>query len=189
MADLTATKIGRDVAPYGRGVSGRLGAGLRRGIVALALLLPACTAVQLPAGGAPLDPVAFFTGETQGTGTLRTVLGQRSTVVVRSRGTPQAGGLTLVQEIKEGSKALRIRTWTIRTGSDGFYSGSLTDAEGLVVMHVEGSRALVAYRTPSGLSIRQQLALQKDGRTVLNHLEAYKFGIRVARLDEVIRKR
>jgi hypothetical protein len=46
----------------------------------------------------------------------------------------------------------------------------------------------VRYRTPSGLRLQQQLALQADGRTIFNRLKAYKFGIRVAVLDETIRK-
>ena len=87
-----------------------------------------------------------------------------------------------------GSKPARTRVWTIVRDSNGYFTGSLTDADGPVVMQVTGARATVAYRTPSGLRIQQQLALQADGRTILNRLEAYKFGIRVAVLDETIRK-
>ena len=40
----------------------------------------------------------------------------------------------------------------------------------------------------NGMEVRQLLALQADERTVLNHLEVRKFGVRVAQLDETIRK-
>ena len=39
-----------------------------------------------------------------------------------------------------------------------------------------------------GLEVRQQLALQSDGRTILNRLSVRKFGLEVAYLDETIRK-
>jgi hypothetical protein len=71
---------------------------------------------------------------------------------------------------------------------DRVIQGRLTDAEGPVTITLDGPRAVIAYRTPDGVSIHQQLALQPDGRTVLNHLEARKFGVRVATLEETIRK-
>jgi hypothetical protein len=39
-----------------------------------------------------------------------------------------------------------------------------------------------------GLEVEQQLALQSDGRTVLNRLEVKKFGARLATLNETITK-
>ena len=39
-----------------------------------------------------------------------------------------------------------------------------------------------------GFMVRQELALQPDGLTVLNRLEVFKLGVRVAWLDETIRK-
>jgi hypothetical protein len=163
--------------------------GLRRGTTILPLLLlTACTSVQLPAGPAPLDPIAFFTGETRGIGTLDPIVGRSVPISVESRGTPEAGGLRLVQRIREGTKPGRVRTWTMRKVAPGRYTGTLTDASGPVELTVSGARAYVRYRTPSGLTIGQQLALQPDGRTILNHLEAHRFGIRLAVLDETIRK-
>jgi hypothetical protein len=162
--------------------------GLRRGTTTLPLLLTACTSVQLPAGSAPLDPIAFFTGETRGIGTLDPIVGRSVPISVESRGTAEAGGLRLVQRIREGTKPGRVRTWTMRKVAPGRYTGTLTDASGLVELTVSGARAYVRYRTPSGLAISQQLALQPDGRTILNHLEAHRFGIRLAVLDETIRK-
>ena len=156
--------------------------------LALALALAGCTSVQLPAGPAPLDPVAFFTGDSRGTGTLDPVIGRTVPISVESRGTSQGDTLRLVQRISEGDKPPRTRVWTIRTLSDGGYLSTLTDAQGVVSLDLRGPRAYLGYTTPSGIRIKQQLALQPDGRTIRNRLEAYKFGLRVAVLDETIRK-
>jgi hypothetical protein len=93
-----------------------------------------------------------------------------------------------VQRIREGSRPERTRTWLMRSLGQGRFTGTLTDAAGPVDIRVNGPRATIVYRTPSGLRIRQQLALQPDGRTLLNRLEAFKFGLRVATLDEEIRR-
>jgi hypothetical protein len=55
-------------------------------------------------------------------------------------------------------------------------------------VEVAGPRATIRYRMKSGLAVAQQLALQPGGRTLLNRLTVTKFGIRVATLDETIRK-
>nr|WP_314446386.1 DUF3833 family protein [uncultured Sphingomonas sp.] len=166
----------------------RLSATARAPALLLALALTACTSVQLPAGTASLDPIAFFSGVSEGAGSLDTLIAPPVTVTVASLGFPEHGGLKLIQRIREGDKPERVRAWTMRRAGPGRYTGTLTDARGPVTIAVDGPRAEVRYRTPSGLRIQQQLALQPDGRTILNRLEAYKFGIRVAVLDETIRK-
>lgn len=157
-------------------------------MAASTLLLTACSSVQLPAGPAPLDPIAFFTGVTTGRGSLDTLVASPVPVSVISLGVREGDGLKLIQEIREGQKVPRVRTWTMRPVAPGRYTGTLTDAAAPVALTVTGARATVDYRTPSGLRIRQQLALQADGRTILNRLEAYKYGLRVATLDETIGK-
>jgi hypothetical protein len=152
------------------------------------LLLTACTAAELPAGPAPLDPIDFFTGDTSGTGTLNPLIGRSVPITVSSRGVREGDALRLVQLITEGSKPPRTRSWIMRPVGPGRFTGTLTDAEGPVEITVTGPRATIRYRTPSGIGIRQQLALQADGRTIRNHLAAFKFGIRVAVLEETIRK-
>ncbi|WP_344709859.1 DUF3833 family protein [Sphingomonas humi] len=163
----------------------------RRGIVAAVaatFALSGCSAIQLPSGTATLDPIAFFTGKSSGRGSLDTLIASPVDVTVESVGTPVPGGLRLVQRIREGSKRPRVRVWIIRKGEDGVYSGTLTDAKGEVWMRTQGPIASITYHTPSGLRIDQQLALQQDGRTILNRLEARRFGIRLAVLNETIRK-
>ncbi|HYW16346.1 MAG TPA: DUF3833 domain-containing protein [Allosphingosinicella sp.] len=159
------------------------------GTTLAALLLTACsTTSDLPAGPAPFDPIAFFTGVTNGEGSLDTLIASPVPVTVSSLGLREHGGLKLIQRITEGDKPLRVRTWTMKPVGRGRYTGTLTDAEGPVSILVDGPRADIAYVTPSGLRIRQQLALQSDGVTVLNRLTAHKYGVRLALLDETIRK-
>ena len=154
----------------------------------LPLFLAACTAPSdLPAGSAPLDPIAFFAGVTNGEGSLDTIVARPVPVTVSSLGFREHGGLKLIQRIKEGDQPLRIRTWVIRKVPSGYVS-TLTDAQGMVEMELRGARAYIGYTTPSGLRIHQQLALQPDGRTVRNRLTAHKYGVRLAILDETIRK-
>jgi len=57
-----------------------------------------------------------------------------------------------------------------------------------VNVSVVGPRAYIKYRMSEGLTVGQLLALQSDGKTLLNRLHVRKFGIRVATVDETIRK-
>jgi len=156
------------------------------------LFLPvaSCTGVHLPAAGAAsLDPVAFFVGNSHGEGQLHQLLGKPRFVRVVSAGRPQPGGaLLLTQRIAEEGKAPRTREWIMRPAGPGRYTGTLTDAVGLVEVTIAGPRAQVRYTMKKGLKVRQELALQPDGLTVLNRLEVFKLGVRVAWLDETIRK-
>jgi hypothetical protein len=146
--------------------------------------------VQLPAtAGAQLDPIVFFAGRSQGNGTFSQIFSRPRALEVQSHGRPDGrGGLTLTQRIVQQGKAPRTRTWLIRPAGPGRYTGTLTEAVGPVTLAVEGARADVRYRMKGGLAVHQQLALQGDGRTILNHLEVRKWGVRVAQVDETIRK-
>ena len=159
--------------------------------IGLALMLAGagCSAGDaLPVASArTLDPIAFFIGRTHGQGQLTKLLGGTTPVTVDSVGRRQSGMLVLDQRIREGTK-VSARTWTMRPTGTNLYSGTLTDATGPVSILVAGARADIRYTMKGGLNVRQQLALQSDGATMINHLEVRKFGIRVAKLDEVIRK-
>ncbi len=155
-----------------------------------AALLGSCTSVQLPADGrAQFDPLQYFAGWSHGTGTLRIVFSGPQRIQVESVGTPlPGGGLRLRQSVQQGDKAPRVREWRIARVGPGRYSGTLTDAAGPVTITTAGPRGLIRYAMKNGMQVRQQLALQADGRTLLNHMTVSKWGVRVARLDETIRK-
>ena len=157
---------------------------------ALAFAMSGCgTAIVLPAAAdARLDPAAFFAGRTYGEAKLEKVGSPPVRVRVDSIGTPNAGGLILVQTIREGDKAPRTRRWAMRPAGPDSYSGTLTDAAGPVSIRLRGPRAYISYTMKNGMTVEQQLALQADRRTLLNHLTVTKFGLKVAELSETIRK-
>ena len=164
---------------------------MKRAAPLLALALGSCNiATVLPADpAARLDPIAFFEGRTRGEGTLHRVLASDLRIAVESTGRRDArGGLILDQKISEGDKPPRLRRWVMHPAGTNRYAGALTDAVGPVEMTVAGPRAAIRYRMRGGLSVEQRLALQPGGRLLLNELDVRRMGMRVARLDEAIRK-
>ena len=143
---------------------------------------------MLPASGAALDPIVFFTGRTRGEGQLDKLFSSRIKVSVDSVGGRQGDTLILDQTIHEGEKPARVRRWTMRRIGPNLYSGTLTDATGPVQVTIAGPRAYIRYIMKGGFEVEQQLALQGNGRTVLNRLDVHKLGVRVATLNETIQK-
>lgn len=162
----------------------------RLALACLAGLAGGCQATQeLPAAsGAAFDPIAFFSGRTEGRGQLTKLFSSPAAMGVKSWGRVEGETLVLDQVISEGGKPSRVRRWTMRRVGSGRYTGALTDAAGPVEVDVLGARAEVRYTMKNGLKVDQQLALQADGRTLLNRLSVRKFGVRVALLNETIRK-
>lgn len=160
--------------------------------VGLALMVAVCgctTGAPLPAAnGAELDPIHFFTGRTHGEGELDKLFGKSAKITVDSVGRTQGDMLILDQAVREGDKPPHARRWTMRRISASRYSGTLTEATGKVQGTVSGSRARIRFKIEHGLDVEQQLALQSDGVTILNRLIVRKFGVRVAILNETIRK-
>ncbi len=157
--------------------------------LALALLVCGCDrGAVLPASANALDPIRFFIGHTHGEGRLDKLFGTPVTVIVESVGRRDGDTLILEQSIQEGAKPQRKRRWTMRPIAPGLYSGTLTEAVGPVSVAATGARAHIRYTMKGGLKVDQQLALQSDGKTVLNRLEVRKFGVKVATLSETIRK-
>ncbi len=163
---------------------------MRLAAAAAALVLSSCgTSVVLPAApAARFDPVAFFAGKSHGEGSLDTLVESPVQITVDSVGRVQGNTLVLDQTIRRGDKPARVRRWTMHPVAPNRFSGTLTDAVGPVQGTTAGPRAYIRYEMKGGFQVEQQLALQADGRTVLNRLEVKKFGMRVASLDETIRK-
>lgn len=158
-------------------------------LLALTVALTGCTSIRLPAAEqASLDPIAFFEGRSHGSGTLTVAMSGSTPIAVESVGRRTADGLLLTQIIREGDKPPRTREWRIRKLTPNRYTGTLTEAEGPVSLTTRGPRAQIRYRMKNGLDVEQQLALQGDERTILNQLQVSKWGVRVARLRETIRK-
>ena len=160
----------------------------RLAALAAALALAGCLPpVELPPAAATpkLDPVAFFTGVTEGRGTLSTITGSRQALQVISIGRRQAdGSLVLDQRIALSGEPVRRRRWTIRPAGRARYTGTLTEATGAVEAQVSGNRMTIRYETKD-YAVRQELALGGDG-ALRNRFDIVKWGLNVARLDERI---
>jgi hypothetical protein len=163
---------------------------VRRLAVGLAAALGSCSATALPVdSAATFDPLTFFNGRSEGNGTLDTIVASPVPLRVQSRGVRSGSdGLTLDQIIVEGAKPPRRRSWSMRRVGPGRFTGTLTEAVGPVAITVAGPRATIRYTMNGGLEVEQQLALQAGGRTLLNDLRVRRFGVRVARVEETIRK-
>lgn len=164
---------------------------MRKAIAAAALALSGCaTPAALPAdAGAAFDPVQFFSGRTRGEGILHKAIGGSSRITVASTGrVDERGTMILDQAIAGEGKRPRLRRWVMRPAGPNRFTGSLTDAAGPVEFTVAGPRATIRYRMKGGMAVEQRLALQPGGRTLLNRLTVSRFGLRLATLDETIRK-
>ena len=134
------------------------------------------------------DPIRYFSAPTEGVGTLHKLVGRPVPIRVLSTGHGNLDRLTVVQSIREGAKSPRQRTWTIRRVDDGRYAATLTDATGPVSVTVRNGSAFIHYRMKGGLVVDQQLALQTNSMVLCNRLSVRKFGIRVAWVNETIRR-
>lgn len=158
-------------------------------IAAGMLAVCGCAKIALPAAhNAEFQPIAFFQGHSHGEGQLRKLFSSPVKVSVDSVGRMRNGTLVLDQTIQESGKPPSTRRWIIVRAGPAQYSGTLTDAVGNVDGQVDGPRLYIRYSMKHGLTVQQQLAEQPDGRTVLNRLDVYKLGVRVATLHETIRK-
>ena len=165
---------------------------MRRPFLILPLLLTACAASPptpaADAGAAPFPVMAFFSGRTEGRAVLKIAFRSPQQVIVHGRGRVENGTLLVHQTVKEANKPPRDRQWRIREVSPGYYSGSLSDATGPIKAKADGNRLHLTFRMKGGFDAEQWLVLAPDGRSAHNIMAIRKLGVRVATLDETIRK-
>jgi hypothetical protein len=162
---------------------------VRRSVALVACALAGCSGSDVETTGWPFDPVKFFTGHTQGDATLRLISGASHRVSVDSRGRPDGhGGLVLDQRIREAGKPERTRQWVLHPAGPNRWTGTLTDAVGPVAVERTSEDVTIRYRMHGGAEVEQHLGLPPGGATADNHLTVSRFGIRLATLDEKIRK-
>jgi hypothetical protein len=110
-------------------------------------------------------------------------------VRVRSHGRMDAGGaLILDQVVEEEGKPARRRTWRLVRAAGNRITGSITDARGPVAGDVAGNVLHLTYRTVDGVSVEQWITMQPGGRSARNRMVLRKFGMKVATVEEAIRK-
>lgn len=160
---------------------------------ALALLLAGCVGLpdqaQPRADAAPFPVAAFFVGATEGEGTLRIVTRSPRTIRVSSTGRIAPDGtITVEQRIAEQGRRPRTRSWHLREVAPGRLAGELTDAAGPVTGEILPGELTLSFRMKDGMQARQRLVLAPDGQSAHNILTVSRFGLRLAVLDETIRR-
>ena len=136
------------------------------------------------------DPVAFFTGRTQGQGEPRDLVGKPKRVSVQSVGRVEKDGwLILDQKVAVEGDPVRQRQWRLRLVAPGKYRGTLRDAKGPVEAEVIGQSARIRYVMKGGIKVEQRLTPLAGGKALNNRATFKKFGLRVATLTERIEKR
>jgi hypothetical protein len=149
---------------------------------ALAVLASATPAL------AAFNPVEFFRGESHGTGVLKVIFQSPQTIKVDSFGrTEKDGSLLLEQVIHEPGKPARTRYWRMRQEGPNRFVGTLTDAAGPVRVDVGENSVRIRYTGQNHLNFDQVLT-PEGNREVRNTMRVKRFGITVARFNEVIRK-
>jgi hypothetical protein len=139
------------------------------GALALAsAFAPVCTATETPAAPA-FDPVAFFTGSTEGQGQLKKMFSSAHRIVTHGRGVVRADGmLVLDHRVEEQGEAVRLRQWQLRQTSPGHFSGSVSDASGPVSGVLAGNRLSIQYTMRGGMRVDQVLTIAAGGQSANN---------------------
>jgi hypothetical protein len=156
--------------------------------VAAAMVLLASTA-SAAGETTKLDLTTFFNGRSHADNVLKIVFHGPTKLIVDSiGGKGDRGDFVLVDTVHEGDKPVRTRKWVMQPAGPNHFTGSLSDAVGPVDIVVNGDSATIRYTMKGGLSVVQQMQLQADGRTLSNHVDARKFGLRFASVDGTVRK-
>ena len=154
-------------------------------VAAAAMALAGAATAPAPA----LDMTAFFSGRTHTENVLKIVFKRPARLVVDSvGGRGDRGDFVLLDTVREEGKPVRERKWIMRPVGPNRFTGSLTDATGPVDVTVSGRQAVIRYTMKGGLKVVQQMELQADGRTLSNHVDVRKFGLRFASVDGTVRK-
>ena len=151
------------------------------------VLLIASLCLSSPAFAA-FDPVEFFRGKTEGSGTLKVIFEPARQVSVKSEGiTEKDGTLVLAQRVHQQGQEPRVRHWRLRRVGAAKFAGTLTDAAGPVTVDLIGDRARIRYTMKNHMHVEQWLSPSGE-RTVSNQMKVRRFGLVVARFTETIRK-
>lgn len=142
------------------------------------------------ASSTPASPLErFFTGTTEGAGTVSVIMSGIHAMRDRSRGRLDAdGALHLEQVVEEDGKPVRRRTWRLVRSGGNRVTGTISDVRGTVAGELDGNVLHLHYRMREGPSVEQWIRLGPGGRTATNRMVFHRFGLKVATVESVIRK-
>lgn len=155
-----------------------------------ALLLVMCVAPVTASAPQSFDPISFFSGATDSTGTLKQAFASAKITHVAGWGALRRPGIfVLDQTMTIAGEPVRTRQWQLHQISPGHFGGTVSDASGPVTIDVVGNRLIIKYAMKGGLNVTSVLAIAPDGRSGRNESRIKKWGMGVATLSEVIVKR
>jgi hypothetical protein len=138
---------------------------------------------------APIKPMQFFEGRTEGSGVVRVFL--KSSYRTRSVGTGRIqpdGSLLLVQRVHDDGKPVHERRWKVRQTGPRSFAGTMSEAIGPVAIDQVGARYRFRFRMKGNLSVEQWLAPLPGGKSANNSMTVRKLGVRVGSGEGTIRK-
>jgi hypothetical protein len=142
-----------------------------------------------PATAGPGSPMQFFEGRTEGTGTIRILLGKA--FVTRSVGHgrfERDGTMVFVQRVVDQGRPARERRWKIRQTGPRHFTGTMSEAIGPVTIEEIAGRFRFRFRMKGNLSVEQWLVPLAGGTAARNTMTIRKFGVKVATSDGMLRK-
>jgi hypothetical protein len=153
--------------------------------IAAAAFFAAPASAAGPAG----SPMKFFEGRTEGTGTIRLVLGKayRTRSIGHGHFEPD-GTMVFVQRVVDEGKPPHERRWKIRQTGLRQFSGTMSEAIGPVKIDEIAGRFRFRFRMKGNLSIEQWLIPLAGGTTARNTATIRKFGVKVGTSDGMLRK-
>ena len=186
---LGAQKIttGRTMSETTLGAPPRRIAALLRGAAGLIGVLSA-GASAVAAQPQAFDPITFFTGATDSTGSLKQAFSSAKATHVTGFGALRGGVFVLDQTMTVAGEPPTNRQWQLHQITPGHYGGTISDAKGPVTIDVAGNRLLIRYTMKSGLKVTSVLTIEPGGRTGRNLSTVRKWGMTAATLTETISK-
>ena len=142
-----------------------------------------------PAAAGSASPMQFFEGRTEGTGTIRILLGKA--FVTRSVGHgrfERDGTMVFVQRVVDQGRPARERRWKIRQTGPRHFTGTMSEAIGPVTIEEIAGRFRFRFRMKGNLSVEQWLIPLAGGTAARNTLTIRKFGVKVATSEGMLRK-
>ena len=159
---------------------------------AFRILIAAAAAWLLHApatAGSVSSPMKFFEGRTEGTGTIRILLGKtyRTRSVGHGRFEPD-GTMVFVQRVVDDGKPPHERRWKIRQTGPRHFTGTMSEAIGPVTIEEIAGRYRFRFRMKGNLSVEQWLVPLAGGTAARNTLTIRKFGVKVGTSEGMLRK-
>ena len=165
---------------------------MARALGAAALLIALPGAGSSPAAGQAqaFDPITFFTGATDSTGSLKQAFSSAKATRVTGYGAMRGGGVfVLDQTMTVAGEKAKNRQWQLHQISPGHFGGTISDAKGPVTIDVTANRLLIKYTMLNGLKVESVLTIDAGGRSGHNVSVVRKWGMTAATLSETITKR